>query len=391
MEQADIGFFDLEDSRYQHNPRPHFQALSGCPFAKSKRGYVVLDRAMARKALQEDVPISTDHISAEKYPYLADRTKEPLLKRFGPEHKRLRGILSLALRTRIIDGLRSRIVKIFEELLDAVMAKGDADLVSDLCDPFVARVISPILGIPDEDIPMVAKWVGITSEWVNTQATNEDLSRIEYAWQELENYLLKILKEKRTNSSGDIFSELLEKMSEFGDLEIVGVAAEMTRAGYNTTRRQLACTLYALITNPSQWRKLVENPSLAASAVEEGLRFSPIIHLLNRQILADKTIDGLAVKAGELLSVPPYSVNFDQSIPEADQFDITRAPNQHFTLGFGSHLCLGAPLARMEMVEALTAMARRIESMELKSEITRSSASVGWVPLSLPVKIHPRQ
>jgi cytochrome P450 len=172
------------------------------------------------------------------------------------------------------------------------------------------------------------------------------------------------------------------------ELEVVGIAMEMTRAGLDTTRRQLACTMYALLQNPTEWKRLAADPSLAPTVVEEGMRYASITHVISRQAIADKEIAGVAATPGMVFTAMAAIVNRDPAVyRNPDQFDAARSPCPHMTFGSGSHACVGAPLARMEMIEAFSSLGERIESIELAGEVPRSPVSTGSVPQSLPVRL----
>jgi cytochrome P450 len=354
--------------------------------AKTELGYAILGRDLGRMVAREDLPISVGHIPPAISPYLAERTKTPLLTRHGPEHVQLRSILTRALRAQMIETLRPAIRATFDGLLDKVIVAGGGDLVRDLFNPYPALVLAPLLGIPHADIDMVADWVTTSAGWTNILNPVERLPRIEAAWRSLEAYMLALLVERRANLGGDIFSELIRQMAGADDLEVVGIAMEMTRAGLDTTRRQLASTMHALLENPAEWQRLADDPSLASTVVEEGMRYASITHTVTRQAIAEKEIAGVAAEPGTVFTVMAAIANRDPSVYDApDRFDAARSPCPHMTFGFGSHVCVGAPLARMEMVEAFTALAERVQSVTLCGEVLRSPVSLGRVPTTLRV------
>ena len=111
-------------------------------------------------------------------------------------------------------------------------------------------VLAPMLGIPEADINQVSEWVSSSARWTNIFNPPETLDAIEKAWRALKSYLLNLLAERRNDPTMDVFSELIREMEGHDELEIVGIAMELTRAGMDTTRRQLACTMNALLENP---------------------------------------------------------------------------------------------------------------------------------------------
>ena len=383
---------DWRSDEYLKDPRGHLADLARRhALARTDAGFAVLGKDEARTILREEVPMSTRHIPESVSPYLAERTKEPLLMRAGPDHVRLRSMLGKVMRSRVIEDLRPRIRDIFTTLLDGVVAKGEADLVRDLFDPFPARVLAPMLGLPPEDVPMVANWVSVSARWVNNLLPTSELHEVEAAFRDLESYLLRLLRARRTNLGGDLLSELIREMEGSDEMHVVGIAAELNRAGMDTTRRQLTNTMDALLQHPKEWARLTANPELAANVIEEGMRYAPIIHVLMRETLQDGEHLGVSAPRGTLFTAMPMAVNFDPTAtPNPETFDVERKPCPHFTFGFGSHSCIGAPLARMEMTEAFKILAERIERFELVGAVPRSSVSDGSVPTALPVKVVPK-
>jgi cytochrome P450 len=383
---------DWRSAAYEAAPLEYLKALAETgPYATTELGYAVLTRQEARPVLRADLPISTYHIPAGISPYLAERTKQPLLTRHGPEHTALRSMLTRVLRARVIEALRPRIRTIFETLLDPLLARGEGDLVAELFHPYPAQVLGPMLGVPMADIDAVSGWVSSSARWTNLLNPPETLAGIETAWRALESYLLDLLQKRRQSPGEDVYSELIREMEGHDELEIVGIAMELTRAGMDTTRRQLTRTMHALLQNPGEWQRVVADPVLVAHAVEEGMRFAPITHAISRQTLEDGELGGLAVKAGTVFTVMAMHANRDPAVFDApDRFDAGRVPCPHLTFGFGSHACVGAPLARMEMIEAFALLAEHVESFELLEDPPRTPVSTGWVPTRLPVRLKRR-
>jgi cytochrome P450 len=380
--------FDWNSDEYKEAPLSCLKKLAERgPVAVKDLGYAICSRDEARPVLRADLPISLHHIPEAISPYLAERTKHPLLVRHGQEHTDLRSILTRVLRSRVIEELRSRIRGIFVRLLKPVLARGEGDLVAELFHPYPAMVLAPMLGIPEADIDQVSEWVSSSARWTNIFNPPETLSDIEAAWRALEGYLLDLLAKRRNDPAMDVFSELIREMEGHDELEIVGIAMELTRAGMDTTRRQLACTMNALLENPQEWDRLKADPSLAPQVVEEGMRYASITHALARQALVETELGGLSAKPGTVFTVMPMTANRDpKAFPDPERFDAARSPCPHLTFGFGSHGCVGAPLARMEMVEAFAELARSVERVELVGPIDRTDVSTGLVPTKLPVR-----
>jgi cytochrome P450 len=383
---------DWRSAAYENAPLEHLKALAATgPYATTELGYAVLTRQEARLVLRADLPISTYHIPPSISPYLAERTKQPLLTRHGPDHTALRSMLTRVLRARVIDGLRPRIRTIFENLLEPLLAGGEGDLVADLFHPYPAQVLGPMLGVPMADIDEVSGWVSSSARWTNLLNPPDTLAGIETAWRALETYLLDLLQQRRQSPGEDVYSELIREMDGHDELEIVGIAMELTRAGMDTTRRQLTRTMHALLQNPAEWQRLVADPALVIHAVEEGMRFAPITHVISRQTLEDGALGAVDAKAGTVFTVMAMQANRDPAVFDApEKFDASRSPCPHLTFGFGSHACPGAPLARMEMTEAFSLLAQHVDSFELLEDPPRTHVSTGWVPTRLPVRLKRR-
>ena len=153
-------------------------------------------------------------------------------------------------------------------------------------------------------------------------------------------------------------------------------------------RRQLTRTMHALLEHPAEWARIVADPGLVIHAVEEGMRFAPITHAISRQTLEDGELGGVAAKAGTVFTVMAMRANRDPAAFDAPEtFDAARSPCPHLTFGFGSHACVGAPLARMEMTEAFNLLVQTVATWELLTDPPRTPVSTGWVPPTLPVRL----
>ncbi len=367
---------DWRSPEYEQAPLPYLKELAqSCPVARTEFGYAVLAREEARPVLRADLPISVYHIPEAISPYLAERTKQPLLTRHGPEHTELRSMLTRVLRTRVIEALRPQIRSIFINLLEPLLARGEGDLVADLFHPYPAQVLAPMLGIPMADIDQVSAWVTSSARWTNMLNPPETLATIETAWRALESYLLKLLEERRQAPGTDVFSELIREMDGHDELEIVGIAMELTRAGMDTTRRQLACTMYALIEHPEEWQRTIANPELVSRVVEEGMRYASITHALSRQTLTDTEMAGQQAPAGTVFTVMPMVAN--------------RVPAFDLRLRLARLRGIGAGADGNDR-GVRPARGTPVESFELIGEVPRSHVSTGWVPQKLPVRLRGR-
>jgi len=148
--------------------------------------------------------------------------------------------------------------------------------------------------------------------------------------------------------------------------ELIANAILILTAGHITTVDQLSNGVHALLTHPEQLRKLRENPSLMKSAVEEMLRFCPAVPFIHRIAAEDFELHGRKIQKGQLVFLGMAAANRDPAVfPEPERFDITRQNNKHLSFAFGPHMCLGAPLARVELEIGLAALLERMPDLRL--------------------------
>ena len=200
-----------------------------------------------------------------------------------------------------------------------------------------------------------------------------------------------MLRERRNNLGNDVFSELIAAEIDgdrLTEVELVSLAGELASAGVDTTRAQLPLTLYELLNHPDQLALLQNDPSLAAAAVEEGMRYAPLPFALPHAALRDHEYRGITFKEGDIALIFVPATNRDPATMENPHvFDITRKRARHFSFGYGPHFCTGAQLARMEMTIALEMLVKRIRSFRLVIEPHRDPVTKGHTPTELLIEI----
>ena len=393
MTDTPMPTLDLSSEGYQDNVIDVIESTrASCPYAKNDTGYVFLNQKEIKEVFANgDLRFSYYHINAEDSPYLASRVQHMLLAKHGDDHKRLRMLTMRALNDHVVDKLRDDIETIVNDLFDELPETGTVDLLRDFVNPLPARVLGPILGVPYGSVDDLDEWITVSAKSIDAVNAKNDLPAIEDAWRKLEDFLADLLDERRNKLGDDIFSELI-KAEENGDSlsrdELTGITSELARAGVETTRAQFGIILYQLLTHPDAWQQLQLDPSLAAYACEEGLRFAPLPHVIPQEATRDLECCGLKLKSGDIAMVHVLAANRDPAAYEnPEQFDITRKPTRHFTFGSGAHICPGTRIARMEITIALEALASRLSSCELVETPELSAVSKGSKPSSLRVLI----
>jgi cytochrome P450 family 107 subfamily K polypeptide 1 len=294
-----------------------------------------------------------------------------------PDHKRLRKLVQPSFTGRGMQALRGSIQQIADDLLDA--AERDAaergetaperlmDLIEAFAYPFPVKVIGDMLGIPKKDRETIRGW---TENLLRVDRGRVD-EEVRSGLREFISYLRDLFEAKRHAPADDMISRLLHA-EEDGDVldedEILATVFLMFLAGHVTTVNLIGNGVVALLTHPEQLAKLKANPELAGGVVEETLRYWGPVDFIGRRIAKeDIEVGGTVIPKGEQATASLASANRDpERFANPDVFDITRPEaNRHVAFGKGIHVCLGAPLARVEGNVAFTTLFRRFPELRL--------------------------
>lgn len=328
-------------------------------------------------------------------PDLSQRQQRSILAMDGPEHTRLRRLVAPAFTPRSADRLRPYMREVVSGLVDEVADAGRCELVADVCEPYPIPIICALLGAPAEDWKLFSGWATDIFRIFNNDIAT-DLPRIKAAMRELDDYVRALIDQRRTRPADDLLSDLIaaeEQGDRLSTDELVMMTEAVLMAGTDTTRNQLACSVALLAEHPDQWRALAEDPELAKPAVEETMRYLGAVRGTARVASEDIEYRDVVFPAGTLVAVGLAVANRDAEVwDDPHTFDIGRPPAgaSHLTLGWGTHHCLGAALARAELAEALPLLARRMPDLELDGEIEWKPSTVGiWGPARLPLRFRP--
>lgn len=297
-----------------------------------------------------------------------------------PDHSRLRKLIQPSFTPRAMEPLRARIQKIAEDLLDAAeraaAERGESgperrmDLIAEFAYPLPVKVISDMLGIPLEDREMVRSW---TENLLGGNRGRAGLMDAEgrAKLREFTDYLRRLFVAKRKQPADDMISQLL-RIEEDGDKlneeETLSTVFILYLAGHVTTVNLIGNGVYALLSHPDQLAKLKANPGLVKGVVEETLRYWGPVDFLSRRIAKEELdMAGTHIPKGEPMMVGLASANRDpERFSHPDVFDITRPDaDKHIAFGKGIHICIGAPLARMEGQIAFETLFRRMPELRL--------------------------
>ena len=259
----------------------------------------------------------------------------------------------------------------------ALPAGVPVDVVGELAVPFPLRVISDLLGIPEDDWPRFFEW----SEAAIPGATDWPQERIAELMGEMVTYLLSTAAARRADPHDDVIS-LLATVEVDGDTlddtELAMFLVQLLVAGNETTRNALSGGLVAFSERPEQWAALRDDPALVGTAVDEVLRWTtPVVYFM-RTTTREVTVAGVTLPPDTPVVLHYLAANRDEAEfgPTAGAFDIARDPNHHVAFGSGPHFCLGAALARIELRAMLDALAARFATVEPAGEVERSMSLV---------------
>jgi cytochrome P450 len=287
-----------------------------------------------------------------------------------PDHTRLRGLVHKAFTPRRIENLRAHIQAISHHLLDAVQGQPTFDVLEDFAVPLPVIVIAELLGIPEADRHRLRPWSHDIVAMYELNHTPAQAARAIQAAAEFADYLRHLAQVRLHDPQPDLITALAT-VEEAGEMltedELVSTCVLLLNAGHEATVNVLGNGMWALFQHPPQFDLLRGQPAqLAATTIEEMMRYDTPLQLFRRWVLEDMVFAGHAFKQGEQVALLFGSANRDEAqFPQADQLDITRQPNPHLSFSLGIHFCLGAPLARLELHIALTTLMQRFPQLAL--------------------------
>ena len=271
---------------------------------------------------------------------------------------------------------------------DAVPADGPWDLVASLASPLPIAVITDLLGVPDADSAAFARYGATIGSALAGPQSVAHVARLIEADRQLRRLLSQVFDHHRREPGDDIVSQLVAtEGDQLAPAELYPLCLLLLLAGFETTVNLIGNTVLALLDRPDQWRAVVEDPSLAAAAVEETLRWDPPVQRTVRTPLADLELAGVAVPKGSMVVLYLAGANRDpDAYDDPDRFDLTRQGGaEHLAFSAGIHYCLGAPLARLEATVALQRLVQRFPQLQRAGRLRRRNGTVIRGPAELVV------
>lgn len=301
-----------------------------------------------------------------------------------PDHTRIRKLVAAAFTPRSVEAMRGPAERLANELLEPALERGRMDLLFDYAQPFSIALICGILGVPTERRLDLLAWSHAIVKMYELDPTEEQKVAANQAAAAFRAYVFELIAERRCAPRQDLVTALVEARVDgerLSDDEILSTVVVLLNAGHEATVNTLGNGMLALARHPDQWLRLVRGEVSAAAAVEELIRFDPPLQMFERWVLADGVeVAGVPIPRGAKISMLFGSANRDPRVfPEPARFDVGRRnAAQHIGFGGGIHVCIGAPLARVELETSLRTLVTRCPDIALVEEPKRIPAFVIW-------------
>ncbi len=311
-----------------------------------------------------------------------------------PTHTRLRKLVSKSFTPRAAEGWRTRAREVVAECMAPALERGRIEVISELALPVPATLICEMLGVPIEDRDRFTEWTALTTHLLRGRfLPDEERPPIEKAALELTGYFDRLIAERRQDLQDDLVSHLIRAEEEGDRLspdELLVQSMGLLIAGFETTIGLIGLGAKNLCDHPGEADAIRRQPELIPNAVEECLRYEGPIGMTTRVLHADAEIGGFAIPKDTTVWASTWSANRDPARhADPDRFHVAREDTTHLGFGAGTHMCLGAHLARMETQEALGALVTRTRRLERADEPVVWGPSVFRVPARLDMTIEP--
>ncbi len=292
-----------------------------------------------------------------------------------PEHTRYRRLLNKVFSPGRVRQMIPDVERICDQLIESFAGRGRCEFVSEFAFPLPGIVISEQLGLPASEIGTFRRWADAMLAPAQGLLTDEDAA-IGYADIEAEaqHYLADVFQSRRTRPTGDLISALVAASEEeerpLSMPELQNLLQQLITGGYITTADAITSAMWLLIENPEQMRRIRADPGLIKTFAEESLRMLAPVQGLFRKATRDVEFHGVPIPAGSILHVRYGAANRDnEAFAAPEDFDVSREHvMRHLSFGQGPHACVGAPLARQELVTAFERLLTRLDDLALDSD-----------------------
>jgi cytochrome P450 len=301
-----------------------------------------------------------------------------------PDHTRIRKLVAAAFTPRAVEALREPARDLAAELLAPLAEAGEMELLYDYAQPYSIAVISRMLGVPFDRHRDLLDWSHRMVKMYEFEVPLEAAEAANRAAAEFQEYVRRLIAERRAQPQDDMVSALVQARvegSQLSDDEIVSTVIVLLNAGHEASVNTLGNGMLAFARHPEEWQRVAAGEVAAAPAGEELIRYDPPLQMFERWVLSDDfTMGDAHIPRGAKIALLFGSANRDPRVFEdPDRFDVGRENAvQHIGFGGGIHVCIGAPLARVELEASLDALRRYWPDFSLRTEPRRTGAFVIW-------------
>jgi cytochrome P450 len=378
------GIFQLTPLNPDYRDDPHAvldDLRARCPVHRDETsGSFILTRYNDVRPLVSDRSLWRDPIRAEEAATMSRRFVDDLddgtnrgeatsiLMLDNPDHERIRQPLAQALYARVAK-FRPEVERIVGEALDAIDQSGPFDLMSAFCVPVPVDAIASILGVDRERLGDFREWSEGVIQGLNPFRNEEQTARMEKSGEALSAYFTQTIAARRKDPRDDLISDMARLQAEGAPLSDIEVQINLTAlliGGNLTTTDLIGNGVRLLLLNPDELAKLRADPEIINAVVEEILRYEPPVDITGRIASADMEVGGCPVKASQSMTFSLRAANRDPEVfDDPHSFNVTRKHRPHMAFGGGAHICIGAPLARLEAQVALVKLFERFPNLAL--------------------------
>ena len=381
--------FDHTDPSWTENPFPIWDKMrAATPVVHTERFqgcYMPTTYEAVRQIAHDPEHFSSRRVIVrDERPEVMNNAAPPITSD-PPFHKPAKQLLLPPFTPDAMKKLEPRVRAICNELIDEFIADGRCDAAARYTKHIPVRAIAHMLGIPEKDGELFIKWIHEILE-----LGIKDESAMVRGVQEMTGYFAAQIELRKKHPTDDLISTLMNARDKDGqplsDMHVLGSLRLLLIAGIDTTWSAIGSSLWHLARTPADRARLVAEPELMPTAVEELLRaYSPVT--MAREVMKETVISGCPVKPGNMVLLSFPAANRDPAVfPEADKVVIDRKENRHAAFGLGIHRCVGSNLARMEMTVAIEEWLKRIPdfSLDPAGQVTWSEGTVRG-PRQLPI------
>lgn len=375
-----------QDQSFYQNPYPFYarQNLSHPGFFWEEYGHWCFADFKTVSALLRDKRFGRDilHVASreeiglpEPKPHTAEfdlTEKYSLLNLEAKAHTRLRTLVNRAFVSRQVEQLRPRIRQLAHEMIDAFEDRDSVDLIKAFAAPIPAIIIAEMIGLPAEMAPQLLNWSNRMVTMYMYNVTRETELDANQAAADFMAYLREVIAERRKAPREDLLTHMLTSDRDgdvLNDDEVMSTTILLLNAGHEATVHTTGNGVKSILESGLDPQSLFATPEQAAASVEECLRFDAPLHLFTRYTLEDTELAGIPLRKGDVVGLMLGAANRDPNrFSNADTFDPFRTDGANVSFGAGIHFCIGAPLARIELQEAMSVLFERLPKLRIAEE-----------------------